>query len=94
MKNKKLIALIITCIYWIPSFIALINIINGSGDIFPLWLDSILMPGYIIGFGLGFASGSGWAIIGQLISFSILFFLSGSLVFLISKLYQKITSKK
>lgn len=70
------ITLIIALVYWTPSTIALHDTINGSGMIFLGWLDSILMPGYIIGFALCYGGGTIGAIIGQFIELIIIFFIS------------------
>jgi len=86
MKGKDFkIPIIIALIYWIPSSIALFDTIKGSGTIFPLWLDTILLPGYILGFTLGYVSGNFWALVGQLITLIILF----SLVNTLHKTYKK-----
>jgi hypothetical protein len=77
MKGRNFtISLIIALTYWIPSSIALVDTIKGSGTIFPFWIDLILMPGYILGFALGYGGGNFWAIIGQLISLIFLFFIA------------------
>ena len=68
------ISLIIALVYWIPSSIALFNIFKGFMTL-PFWIDLILMPGYIIGFTLAYGGGILWAIIGQLITLIILFFI-------------------
>jgi len=76
MKNRNfIISLIIALTYWIPSSLVVLNTFKGF-MILPFWVDLILMPGYIIGFALGYGGGSLWAIIGQLITLIILFFLS------------------
>ena len=76
MKGRNFtISLIIALTYWIPSSLALLNIIKEF-MILPFWVDLILMPGYIIGFALGYGGGNLWAIIGQLITLIILFFIA------------------
>ncbi|PIE87457.1 MAG: hypothetical protein CSA03_00175 [Bacteroidetes bacterium] len=75
MRNRpNLLALIVTLTYWIPSTIVLFSIIEGSGSKFPVWLDLILTPGYILGFFLGFGGGKAYAILGQIITFVVIFF--------------------
>ncbi|MEI8204935.1 MAG: hypothetical protein WCG08_08795 [Paludibacter sp.] len=75
-RTNFIITLIIALVYWIPSTIALLDTINGSGMIFPGWLDFILMPGYILGFALCYGGGAIGAIIGQFIELIIVFFIS------------------
>ena len=70
------ISLIIALVYWIPSSIALLDIIQGYGIIFPKWIDIILMPGYILGFALCYGGGNLWAIVGQFIELIIIFFIA------------------
>lgn len=66
MTKLKIIFIIVT-IYWFFSTIALLDIIHGSGNIFPFGLSMILFPGYFLGFALGYGGGEGYAILGQLI---------------------------
>jgi len=76
MKGRNFtISLIIALIYWLPSSLALLNIIKGF-MVLPFWVDLILMPGYIIGFTLSYGGGILWAIIGQLITLIVLFFIA------------------
>lgn len=58
--------------YWLLSCLLLIDVINGQGDVFPFWLDIVLLPGYFLGFALGFFGGNFWALIGQLITLAFL----------------------
>lgn len=75
MRDRpNLLALIITLTYWIPSTFVLFSIVEGSGSKFPNWLDLILTPGYILGFFLGFGGGKPYALLGQIITFVIIFF--------------------
>jgi hypothetical protein len=74
MKSRpNLLAFLITLVYWIPSTILLFSIVEGSGSIFPSWLDLVLAPGYILGFALGFGGGNFFALLGQLISLILIF---------------------
>jgi hypothetical protein len=70
-KNSR-ISLILALLYWIPFCTALTNIIQGSGHLFPLWLDSLLFPGYFLSFAMGYGGGTFWALIGQLLTLLIL----------------------
>lgn len=77
MKKRDIkIPLIITLIYWIPASLALLDIMEGSGMIFPFWLSFILFPGYFLGFAFGYGGGTSWALIGQLITLPLLFLIS------------------
>jgi hypothetical protein len=74
MKRRDFtISLIIAFAYWIPSSIVLPDIIRGSGMIFPEWLETILMPGYLPGFALGYVGGGLWAMVGQSVELIIIF---------------------
>lgn len=59
-------------IYWTLSSLVLIDIILNDGLLFPSWLDDFLMPGYMIGFGLGYGGGNSMAFIGQIISLGLI----------------------
>ena len=67
------ITLIIAFAYWIPSSIVLLDIIRGSLMIFPEWIETILMPGYLLGFALGYVGGVVWAMVGQSVELIIIF---------------------
>jgi len=82
-KRSLKISLIVVLTYWLTSSLALLNIIKGF-VILPFWIDSILMPGYIVGFILGYGGGHSWSIIGQLITLLILYFITRT----IYKLYR------
>ena len=73
MRIPKIrIPLILALVYWIPSSFALLDIIYSDGLLFPAYVDDFLMPGYILGFALGFGAGGFWAFIGQLIALVVL----------------------
>ena len=55
--------------------IVLLDIIRGSLMIFPEWIETILMPGYLLGFALGYVGGVVWAMVGQSVELIIIFFL-------------------
>jgi hypothetical protein len=74
--NDLKIPLLIALIYWIPSSIALVDMIKGYGMLFPSWINSILFPGYFLGFALGYAGGNFWALVGQLITLLLFFIIS------------------
>ena len=77
MKGRDItIVLYIALIYWIPSSITLLDTIRGSGMIFPDWIETILMPGNILGFALGYGGGGVLAIVGQLVELIIIFFIA------------------
>lgn len=77
MKNKpNLLALIITLVYWIPSSIVIFSIVENRGSVFPSWLEALLLPGYAISYFLSFFGGKPFVILGQLISFTIIFLLA------------------
>jgi hypothetical protein len=75
-EKSKLLALVISIIYVGIGSVKLISIIvddgmvfNGLGETF----DKIIMPSYIIGFGLGYGGGSFFAFLGQLIVFGLVY---------------------
>lgn len=69
MRIRNLfVPLALTVIYWSLSSLVLIDIIVDDGLLFPDWMDEFLMPGYMIGFGLGYSGGNSLAFIGQIIS--------------------------
>jgi len=77
MKGRDFtIVLYIALIYWIPSSIALLDMFRGSGLIFPDWIDTILMPGNILGLAFGYGGGGVLAIVGQLVELIIIFFIA------------------
>ena len=77
MKQRpNLFALIITFVYWIPSTIVIFSIVESDGNIFPKWLNVILAPGYALSFFLSFFGGKPFVLLGQLISFIIIFLLA------------------
>ena len=65
-------SIIVALTYWVPSSIALLDIINDDGMLFPTWMDEILFPGYFLGFALGFGGGNIWAFVGQMISLAVI----------------------
>ncbi len=75
-KKPNLLALIITLVYWIPSSIVIFSIVDNGGSIFPSWIDVLLLPGYAISYFLSFFGGKPFVLLGQLISFIIIFLLS------------------
>jgi hypothetical protein len=66
--NRVKLGLGLALIYWIPATLALFNIMYGGSPLFSAEIDELLMPGYFIGFALGFAGGNSWGIAGQAIS--------------------------
>jgi hypothetical protein len=77
MKGRDFtISLIIALIYWIPASIDLLEMHRGSEMIFPVWLDIILIPGNVLGFGFGFFGGYIWETIGQFVELIIIFFIA------------------
>lgn len=69
LKKIKLYTIILL-IYWCFSFIALLDVINSTGTLFPYWLDKLLFPGYFLGFIFGFIGGEFLAIITLIILLS------------------------
>ena len=70
--NRIKLGFWLALIYWTPATLVLLNIMYGAGPTFSLEIDMFLMPGYFIGFALGFAGGKGLGILGQIISLLIL----------------------
>lgn len=70
MRQKKiyLISLIPAFFYWGMASYILFSVMEGFDTGFPAWLESIFMPGYYIGFIVGFLAGNGFAVLAQLIS--------------------------
>jgi len=86
MKKGTKIAFVITLVYCLVATYELYSISNSfkvsHNSIFPEWIEYSLVPGYFLG--LVLKLGVGWKtfgpIIGQLITFFILFFLLKTLI--------------
>ena len=79
MNKRVILAIVVTLSYWTPASIVLYNIIEGDGMLFPIWIDTLLLPSYFLGFVLGFSSGNIAAIIGQIITLILLFLIINGL---------------
>ena len=79
------ISLLVTFIYWLPSCYAMYNIVTGTGEFAMSTIGLILLPGYFLGFLLGYGGGNVWVIIGQLISLILLYLLVKGILGMISK---------
>lgn len=58
-------------IYWTLSSVALLDIINSDGLMFPSWLFNILYPGYFLGLILAYVGSSFFALLGQIITLAV-----------------------
>jgi hypothetical protein len=79
-KIHNVLAVIILLLYWIPASMLLYDIIKDDGVLFPYWIEKLLLPGYFLGFVLGFGGGNLAAFIGQIITLIILFFIFRGLI--------------
>lgn len=71
--------------YWLPSCYTIYDIVTDSGEFAFSILGLIFLPGYILGFLLGFGGGNVWVIIGQLITLILLYLLVKGIVNMILK---------
>jgi|GEM_PF-6460152 len=90
-QKARLIAFIISFIYIVIGTIRLLSMIENNNVFEKLGptFDSIILPAYIIGFGLTFASGLGSAFIGQIIIFGLIYFILYLLILFAFKLLAK-----
>lgn len=72
MTRRLTISILLSFIYWFPATIVLHDIITDDGIVFSNWIDTFLMPGYILGLILGLVGGNFAAIIGQVITLAII----------------------
>ncbi|HEX8659797.1 MAG TPA: hypothetical protein VF690_19800 [Hymenobacter sp.] len=72
VKQAKVVSLIVAFFYIGTGTIQLLNLIGGN-EIFLLGggFDAFLLPGYVLGFALGYGGGKFWAMAGQAVMFLI-----------------------
>lgn len=75
MKKGTKIALFVSLIYCGLATYALNTTIISSTSDSLFWNSTVFFPGYFLGFILGYSGGTPFVILGQLITFIILFFL-------------------
>lgn len=74
MKNKPFIfSLSSAIIYWLLSNVLLYHLVLNTDSPFPDWLDSILLPGCLLGLVFEVVGGVVLLIIGQVFSFVAVF---------------------
>jgi len=74
IQQAKVVSLIVAALYIGTGTIQLLNLIGGNG-IFPLGggVDTFLLPGYFLGFALGYGGGKFLAMAGQAVMFLIVY---------------------
>ena len=85
INRKSKISLLITLCYWLPSCYTIYDIVTGSGEFAFSTLGLIFLPGYFLGFLLGYGGGNVWVVIGQLITLILLYLLVKGIVDMILK---------
>ena len=90
VQQAKVISLSVAVLYVGTGTIQLLNLIGGNG-IFPLGggFDAFLMPGYFLGFALGYGGGTFWAMAGQAVMFLIVYGMALSVFLPIFKIIDK-----
>lgn len=79
MKLSSKIAFAISFVYVGVSYLVLLNTtisVDESSMFYTLRSSQVFLPGYILGFILGFFGGNGFVFLGQVITFIVVFYVA------------------